>query len=181
MQRGGLLNKICHPERRGSFASERSPQWRGPAVMYFKLENEVRMKRALTIFGLAMFLTACSNNAHNADLAHQGITVCGTVSDDNHQPVANAFVELHHSAKDPTVMQTRYQVDEQTARASSKFRESHKANTGWRSFPRDHAIPSQKMKTNRAAFRSMSNGTPGPQCKTQWQVVQDASCKVTVQ
>ena len=140
------------------------------------------MKRAFIIFGLAMFLTACSRNSRNLDLARQGITVCGTVADDNHQPVPNAFIELHDSAKDPTVMQARYQVGRTDAKGQFDIQGIAQGQYWLAVVPKGQCNPKSKDENEaRRVEVDVPNGTSGPGCKTQWQIVQDASCKVTVQ
>ena len=140
------------------------------------------MKRELTIFGLALFLAACSKNSRNVDLAHQGITVCGTVTNDSHQPVANAFIELHHSAKDPTVMQTRYQVGRTDSKGQFEVQGIAQGQYWMAVVPRGPCNPKSKDENEaRRVEVDVPNGTPGPECRTQWQVVEDGSCKVTVQ
>ena len=140
------------------------------------------MKRALTIFGLALLLTACSRNSRNPDLARQGITVCGTVVDDSHQPVSNAFIELHHSAKDATVVQTRYQVGRTDAKGQFEVQGIAQGQYWMAVVAKGQCNPKSKDENEaRRVQVDVPNGTPGPECKTQWQVVQDASCKVTVQ
>jgi hypothetical protein len=140
------------------------------------------MKRLVTTLALALLLTACSRNSHDADLAGQGLTVCGTVSDDNHQPVANAFIELHHSVKDPTVMQTRYQVGRTDAKGQFDIQGIAQGRYWLSVVPKGQCNPKSKDENEaRRVEVDVPNGTPGPECKTQWQVVQDASCRVTVQ
>ncbi len=140
------------------------------------------MKRLPLIFGLALFLTACAKTPSEADLAHQGITVCGTVTDDSHQPVANAFIELHHSAKDPTVMQTRYQVGRTDSKGQFEVQGIAQGQYWMAVVPKGPCNPKSKDENEaRRAEVDVPNGTPGPECKTQWQVMQDAFCKVTVQ
>ncbi|HEV7220126.1 MAG: carboxypeptidase-like regulatory domain-containing protein [Terriglobales bacterium] len=140
------------------------------------------MKRFVTIFGLALLLTACSKTPSEAGLTRQGITVCGTLTDENHQPVANAFIELHHSAKDPTVIQSRYQVGRTDDKGQFAVQGITQGQYWMAVVPKGSCNPKSKDENeSRRVDVDVPNGTPGPQCKTQWQVVQDASCKVTVQ
>ncbi len=140
------------------------------------------MKQLITIFGLALLLTACSKTPSEAYLARQGITVCGTLSDDNHQPVANAFIELHHTAKDPSVVQSRYQVGRTNNKGQFEVQGITQGQYWMAVVPKGQCNPKSKDENEaRRVSVDVPNGTPSPQCKTQWQVVQDASCKVTVQ
>jgi hypothetical protein len=140
------------------------------------------MKRFITIFGLALLLTACSRNSRDTDMAREGVTVCGTVADDNHQPVPNAFIELHHSAKDPTAMQTRYQVGRSDAKGQFEVQGIAQGQYWLAVVPKGQCNPKSRDENEaRRVEVDVPNGTPGPECKTQWQVVQDSSCKVTVQ
>jgi hypothetical protein len=140
------------------------------------------MKRFITIFGLALSLAACSRNSRDADLARQGITVCGTLTDDNHQAVANAFVELHHSARDAMAMQSRYLVGRTDDKGQFAVQGIAQGQYWMAIVPKGQCNPKSKDENEaRRVEVDVPNGTPGPECKTQWQVVQDASCKVTVQ
>jgi|GEM_PF-4707998 len=140
------------------------------------------MKRALIIFGLAMFLAACSKTPSDSALSRQGITVCGMLTDDNRQPVANAFIELHRSAKDPSVVQSRYQVGRTDDKGQFQVRGITEGQYWMAVVPKGPCDPKSKDENEaRRVQVDVPNGTPGPECKTQWQVVQDASCKVTVQ
>jgi hypothetical protein len=140
------------------------------------------MKRILTIVGIATLLTACSKTSRNADLSQQGITVCGTVSDDNHQPIANAFIELHHSAKNSTAMQSRYQVGRTDDKGQFQVQGISQGQYWLAVIPKGPCNPKSKDENEaRRVEVDVPNGTSGPECKTQWQVVQDASCKVTIQ
>ncbi len=139
------------------------------------------MKR-LTLFFLVLTLTACSKIPSGTDLARQGATVCGTLNDDNHQPILNAFIELHHSAKDSTVMQTRYLVGRTDAKGQFEVQGVAQGQYWMSIIPKGPCNPKSKDENeSRRVEVDVPNGTPGPDCKTQWQVVQDASCKVTVQ
>jgi hypothetical protein len=140
------------------------------------------MKQLIAIFALALLLTACSKNSRNADLAKQGITVCGTVSDESHQPVANAFIELHHSAKDATAMQSRYQVGRTDDKGQFEVQGISQGQYWLAVIPKGQCNPKSKDENEARRIQvDVPTGVPGPECKTQWQVVQDSSCKVTVQ
>jgi hypothetical protein len=141
------------------------------------------MKPLITAAGLCcMLLTACSKTSPEADLAKEGITVCGTVLNDNHQPVANAFIELHRSAKDPSVVQSRYQVGRTNDKGQFQVQGVIQGQYWLAVVPKGPCSPKSKDENEaRRAQVDVPNGTPGPECKTQWQVAEDASCKVTVQ
>jgi len=141
------------------------------------------MKPLITSVGLfCMLLNACSKNPQSADLARQGITVCGTVVDDNHQPVANAFIELHRSAKDASVVQSRYQVGRTDDKGQFDVEGVAEGRYWLAVVPRAQCTPKSKEQNEaRRVQVGVPNGTFGPECKTHWQLVQDASCKVTVQ
>jgi uncharacterized GH25 family protein len=101
---------------------------------------------------------------------------------DNNQPVANAFIELHHSAKDPTVMQTRYQVGRTDDKGQFDVEGITQGQYWMAVVPKGPCNPKSKDENEaRRVQVDVPNGTPGTECKTHWQVVQDASCKVTVQ
>jgi hypothetical protein len=131
---------------------------------------------------VVLFFTACSRNSRDADLTTQGITVCGILVTDNNQPVANAFIELHHSAKDPTVMQTRYQVGRTDDKGQFDVEGITQGQYWMAVVPKGPCNPKSKDENEaRRVQVDVPNGTPGTECKTHWQVVQDVSCKVTVQ
>jgi hypothetical protein len=141
------------------------------------------MKRLITMFAFTGILfTGCSRNSPDADLGRQGITVCGIVMDDNHQPVSNAFVELHHSAKDPAVVQSRYQVG-RTDNHGQFFVQGVAQGQYWLAVvPKGQCNPKSKDENEaRRVPVDVPNGTSGSQCKTQWRVVEDATCKATIQ
>ncbi len=140
------------------------------------------MKYSTLPLAVILLVTACSKTPSEADLARQGITVCGTVTDDNHQPVANAFIELHHSAKDPTVIQSRYQVGRTDAKGQFEVQGITQGQYWMAIVPKGPCNPKSKDENeSRRVEVDVPNGTPGPECKTQLQVVEDASCRVTVQ
>jgi Carboxypeptidase regulatory-like domain len=141
------------------------------------------MKLLITTVGLCcMWLTACSKNPQSADLAKEGITVCGTVLDDNHQPLANAFIELHRSAKDPSVVQSRYQVGRTDDKGQFQVQGVPQGQYWLAVVPKGPCSPKSKDENEaRRAQVDVPNGTPGLECKTHWQVAEDASCKVIVQ
>jgi hypothetical protein len=131
---------------------------------------------------LSLLLSGCSRNSRNADLAHQGVTVCGTVTDDNHQPVANAFIELHHSAKDAVAIQTRYQVGRTDAKGQFELQGIPEGQYWLAIVARGQCNPkSRDENESRRIEVDVPTGTAGPECKTQWQLLQDASCKVTLE
>lgn len=141
------------------------------------------MKTLLPVLAIAaLFLTSCTKTSHEGDAARQGITVCGTLADDTHQPIANAFIELHHSAKDPTVMQSRYQVGRTDTKGQFEVQGITQGQYWLSVVPKGACNPKSKDENEaRRVQVDVTNGTPGPECKTQWQVMQDASCKVTIQ
>jgi hypothetical protein len=141
------------------------------------------MKPLFTSVGFCcILLTACSKNPKSADLAWQGITVCGTVADDNHQPVANAFIELHRTARDSSVVQSRYLVGRTDDKGRFEVQGVLQGQYWLAVVPKGACSPKSKDENEaRRAQVDVPNGTPGPECKTQWQVAEDASCKVTVQ
>ncbi len=140
------------------------------------------MKYSILPLAAILLLIGCSKTPSEADLARQGVTVCGTVTDDNHQPIANAFIELHHSAKDPTVIQSRYQVGRTDDKGQFEVQGIIQGQYWLAVVPKGQCNPKSKDENEaRRVSVDVPNGTPAPECKTQWQVVQDASCKVTVQ
>ncbi|MGH9529970.1 MAG: hypothetical protein ACRD2S_08650 [Terriglobales bacterium] len=139
------------------------------------------MKNVLLLL-TCITLTGCSRNSTNADLAKRGVTACGVLTDDQHQPIANAFIELHHSAKDPTVMQTRYQVGRTDVKGQFDVEGLAQGQYWMAVIPKGQCNPKSKEENeSRRVQVDVPNGTPGTECKTHWQVVQDASCKVTVE
>jgi hypothetical protein len=142
-----------------------------------------RVKRRITTVVLtSLMLTGCSKNSRDADFGRQGITVCGILMDENHQPVSNAFVELHNSAKDPSVVQRRYQVGRTDEKGQFEVEGVPQGQYWLAVVPKGPCNPRSKDENEaRRVQVDVPNGTSGPQCKTQWQVVEDRSCKVTVQ
>ncbi|MGH9511485.1 MAG: carboxypeptidase-like regulatory domain-containing protein [Terriglobales bacterium] len=139
------------------------------------------MKTILPVLA-CIVLAGCSKHPANSDLAKQGITVCGVLTDDNQQPIANAFIELHRSAKDPTAFQTRYQVGRTDDKGQFDVQGVPQGQYWMAVVSKGPCNPKSKEENeSRRVEVDVPNGNPGADCKTHWQVVQDTSCKVTVE
>jgi len=121
--------------------------------------------------------TSCTKNGANRPL-HEGVTVCGTLVDENQQPVTSTFVELHESAKD---LGSRYQVGR--VDASGQFMvQTVKPGHYWLGIAGKGKCTTDS-RDEREARRipvTVPDVPSGTECQTQWQVVQDASCKLRV-